>query len=174
MDLALKNGAPFVSINDSGGARIQEGIESLGGYADIFTRNTLASGVIPQITAIMGPCAGGAVYSPSITDFVFMTNQTSYMFVTGPNVVKEVLNEDVSLNDLGGAGVHSKKSGVAHLVYEDEETSERKFMVFRQVLQMLDIQLSGHLVNLNALGHQHLQQAGNYARLRLACRDNES
>ena len=96
MDLALKNGAPFISINDSGGARIQEGIESLGGYADIFTRNTLASGVIPQITAIMGPCAGGAVYSPSITDFVFMVENTSYMFVTGPDVIKTVTHEDVT------------------------------------------------------------------------------
>jgi propionyl-CoA carboxylase beta chain len=122
-DMAQKMGAPMIGLIDSGGARIQEGVASLAGYAGIFYRNVQSSGVIPQISVIMGPAAGGAVYSPSITDFVFMTNQTSYMFVTGPNVVKEVLNEDVSLNDLGGAGVHSKKSGVAHMVYEDEENT---------------------------------------------------
>lgn len=121
MDLALKNGAPFVSINDSGGARIQEGIESLGGYADIFTRNVLCSGVIPQITAIMGPCAGGAVYSPSITDFVFMVENTSYMFVTGPDVIKTVTHEDVTKEDLGGAATHSQKSGVAHFTARDDK-----------------------------------------------------
>lgn len=121
MDLALKNGAPFVSINDSGGARIQEGIESLGGYADIFTRNTMSSGVIPQITAIMGPCAGGAVYSPSITDFVFMVENTSYMFVTGPDVIKTVTHEDVTKEDLGGAVTHSTKSGVAHFTAKDDK-----------------------------------------------------
>lgn len=121
MDLALKNGAPFISINDSGGARIQEGIESLGGYADIFTRNTLASGVIPQITAIMGPCAGGAVYSPSITDFVFMVENTSYMFVTGPDVIKTVTHEDVTKEELGGAITHSQKSGVAHFTARDDK-----------------------------------------------------
>ena len=121
MDLALKNGAPFISINDSGGARIQEGIESLGGYADIFTRNTLASGVIPQITAIMGPCAGGAVYSPSITDFVFMVEDTSYMFVTGPDVIKTVTHEDVTKEELGGAVTHSQKSGVAHFTAKDDK-----------------------------------------------------
>ena len=121
MDLALKNGAPFISINDSGGARIQEGIESLGGYADIFTRNTLASGVIPQITAIMGPCAGGAVYSPSITDFVFMVENTSYMFVTGPDVIKTVTHEDVTKEELGGATTHSQKSGVAHFTARDDK-----------------------------------------------------
>lgn len=121
MDLALKNGAPFVSINDSGGARIQEGIESLGGYADIFTRNTLSSGVIPQITAIMGPCAGGAVYSPSITDFVFMVENTSYMFVTGPDVIKAVTHEDVTKETLGGATTHSQKSGVAHFTAQDDK-----------------------------------------------------
>jgi propionyl-CoA carboxylase beta chain len=114
MDLALKNGAPLIGLNDSGGARIQEGVVSLGGYADIFYRNTLASGVVPQISAIMGPCAGGAVYSPAITDFIFMVENTSYMFVTGPNVVKTVTNEDVSSEDLGGASVHSEKSGVTH------------------------------------------------------------
>ena len=115
MDLAMKNGAPLIGLNDSGGARIQEGVVSLGGYADIFYRNTLASGVIPQISAIMGPCAGGAVYSPAITDFILMVENTSYMFVTGPNVVKTVTNEEVSSENLGGASVHSEKSGVAHL-----------------------------------------------------------
>ena len=121
MDLALKNGAPFISLNDSGGARIQEGIESLGGYADIFTRNTLASGVVPQITAIMGPCAGGAVYSPSITDFIFMVENSSYMFVTGPDVIKTVTHEDVTKEDLGGAATHSQKSGVAHFTAKDDK-----------------------------------------------------
>ena len=115
-DMALKMGAPIIGLIDSGGARIQEGIASLAGYAAIFNRNVGSSGVIPQISVIMGPAAGGAVYSPSITDFIFMTNKTSYMFVTGPNVVKEVLNQDVSFDDLGGAGVHTKKSGVAHFV----------------------------------------------------------
>lgn len=120
MDLALDNGAPVIGLNDSGGARIQEGVNSLGGYADIFYRNTIASGVVPQISAIMGPCAGGAVYSPAITDFIMMVDHTSYMFVTGPNVVKTVTNEDVSSEELGGAMTHAKKSGVAHLVaYND-------------------------------------------------------
>lgn len=120
MDLAMKNGAPVIGLNDSGGARIQEGVVSLGGYADIFYRNTLASGVIPQISAIMGPCAGGAVYSPAITDFILMVEDTSYMFVTGPNVVKTVTNEEVSSEDLGGASVHSEKSGVAHLTASND------------------------------------------------------
>ena len=115
MDLAMKNGVPVIGLNDSGGARIQEGVNSLGGYADIFYRNTLASGVIPQISAIMGPCAGGAVYSPAITDFILMVENTSYMFVTGPNVVKTVTNEDISSEELGGASAHSTKSGVTHL-----------------------------------------------------------
>jgi propionyl-CoA carboxylase beta chain len=120
MDLAIENGAPIIGLNDSGGARIQEGVNSLGGYADIFFRNTLASGVIPQLSAIMGPCAGGAVYSPAITDFIFMVDHTSYMFVTGPNVVKTVTNEDVDSETLGGAMTHAQKSGVAHLVaYND-------------------------------------------------------
>ena len=114
MDLAMKNGAPVIGLNDSGGARIQEGVVSLGGYADIFYRNTLASGVIPQISAIMGPCAGGAVYSPAITDFILMVENTSYMFVTGPNVVKTVTHEEVTSEELGGASTHSAKSGVAH------------------------------------------------------------
>src|SRR5689334_24154434 len=114
MELALKTGAPVIGLNDSGGARIQEGVVSLAGYADIFLRNTLASGVVPQISAIMGPCAGGAVYSPAITDFVFMVNQTSYMFVTGPDVIKTVTHEDVTKEDLGGAMTHNATSGVGH------------------------------------------------------------
>ena len=114
MDLAMKNGAPVIGLNDSGGARIQEGVVSLGGYADIFYRNTLASGLIPQLSAVMGPCAGGAVYSPAITDFIFMVEKTSYMFVTGPNVVKTVTHEEVSSEELGGAMTHSSKSGVTH------------------------------------------------------------
>ena len=120
MDMALKNGAPVIGLNDSGGARIQEGVVALGGYADIFLRNTLASGVVPQISAIMGPCAGGAVYSPALTDFIFMTRNTSYMFVTGPDVVKAVTHEEVSFEDLGGASVHSEKSGVCHVAADSE------------------------------------------------------
>jgi acetyl-CoA carboxylase carboxyltransferase component len=120
MDTALKVGAPVIGLNDSGGARIQEGVESLGGYADIFLRNTLVSGVIPQISVILGPCAGGAVYSPAITDFIFMVKHTSYMFVTGPNVVKTVTHEDVTYEDLGGPEVHSTKSGVAQFIGENE------------------------------------------------------
>ena len=115
MNLALENGAPVIGLNDSGGARIQEGVVSLGGYADIFLLNTLASGVVPQISAVMGPCAGGAVYSPAITDFIFMVKKTSYMFITGPNVVKTVTHEDISFEDLGGADTHASKSGVAHM-----------------------------------------------------------
>jgi len=120
MDLATKNGAPIIGLNDSGGARIQEGVVSLGGYADIFYRNVRASGVVPQISAIMGPCAGGAVYSPAITDFTIMVENTSYMFVTGPNVVKTVTNEDVTSEELGGALTHSTKSGVTHLLAEND------------------------------------------------------
>ncbi len=120
MDLAMKNGAPVIGLNDSGGARIQEGVVSLGGYADIFYRNTLASGVVPQLSAILGPCAGGAVYSPAITDFNFMVAKTSYMFVTGPNVVKTVTHEEVSSEELGGAFTHASKSGVAHFVGNNE------------------------------------------------------
>jgi propionyl-CoA carboxylase beta chain len=120
MDMAMKNGAPVIGLNDSGGARIQEGVNSLAGYADIFYRNTLASGVIPQISAIMGPCAGGAVYSPALTDFVMMVENTSYMFVTGPNVVKTVTHEDVSSEELGGAMTHATKSGVTHFVSTNE------------------------------------------------------
>jgi propionyl-CoA carboxylase beta chain len=121
MDLAMKNGAPVFGLNDSGGARIQEGVLSLGGYADIFLKNVLASGVVPQISAILGPCAGGAVYSPAMTDFILMVKDTSHMFVTGPNVVKTVTHEDVSFEDLGGAMIHNSTSGVAHFATENEE-----------------------------------------------------
>ena len=129
MDLAMKVGAPIIGLNDSGGARIQEGVVSLGGYADIFLRNTLASGVVPQLSVVMGPCAGGAVYSPAITDFTVMVEGTSYMFVTGPNVVKAVTHEDVDAERLGGATTHTTRSGVAHLAAPDEaealETARR-------------------------------------------------
>lgn len=120
MDLALKNGIPVIGLNDSGGARIQEGVSSLGGYAEVFWRNSMASGVVPQISAVMGPCAGGAVYSPALTDFVFMVKNTSYMFVTGPNVVKTVTHEEVTSEDLGGASAHGQKSGVAHFAAEND------------------------------------------------------
>jgi propionyl-CoA carboxylase beta chain len=120
MDLAMKNGAPVIGLNDSGGARIQEGVVSLGGYADIFYRNVMASGVVPQISAIMGPCAGGAVYSPAMTDFILMVENTSFMFVTGPNVVKTVTNENVTAEELGGASTHSTKSGVTHFACANE------------------------------------------------------
>ncbi len=120
MDLAMRNGAPVIGLNDSGGARIQEGVASLAGYADIFLRNTLASGVIPQLSAIMGPCAGGAVYSPAITDFIFMTRDTSYMFVTGPDVIKTVTHEEVTKQELGGAMTHNATSGVAHFISRDD------------------------------------------------------
>src|ERR1700748_1701343 len=120
MDLALKTGAPVIGLNDSGGARIQEGVLSLAGYADIFLRHRLASGVVPQISAIMGPCAGGAVYSPAITDFTFMVAETSYMFVTGPDVIKTVTHEDVTKETLGGAMTHNSVSGVAHFLAHDD------------------------------------------------------
>ncbi|MCF6278196.1 MAG: acyl-CoA carboxylase subunit beta [Anaerolineales bacterium] len=134
MDMAIKNGAPVIGLNDSGGARIQEGVVSLGGYADIFLRNTLASGVIPQISAIMGPCAGGAVYSPALTDFIFMVRNSSYMFVTGPDVVKTVTNEIVSFEDLGGASVHSETSGICHIAADSE--SDTLFLI-RKLLSYL-------------------------------------
>src|SRR3954447_18284525 len=121
MDLAMKLGAPIVGLNDSGGARIQEGVLSLAGYADIFLRNTLASGVVPQISAVMGPCAGGAVYSPALTDFVFMVDKTSHMFVTGPDVIKTVTHEDVTKENLGGAMTHNATSGVAHFLARDDQ-----------------------------------------------------
>jgi propionyl-CoA carboxylase beta chain len=133
-ELAIKNGAPLIGLNDSGGARIQEGVVSLGGYADIFLRNTLASGVVPQISVILGPCAGGAVYSPAITDFVYMVRGTSYMFVTGPHVVKTVTHEDVDMEGLGGADVHASKSGVAHFAHDSEpESLEAVRELFRYI-----------------------------------------
>ena len=134
MDKAMKVGAPVIGINDSGGARIQEGVKSLGGYADIFQRNILASGVIPQISAVFGPCAGGAVYSPALTDFTIMAKDTSYMFVTGPKVVKTVTGEEVTEEELGGASVHSTKSGVAHFVAENEEEG---ILIIRKLLSYL-------------------------------------
>ena len=134
MDLAMKIGAPVIGLNDSGGARIQEGVESLAGYADIFLRNTLASGVVPQISAIMGPCAGGAVYSPAITDFILMVEQTSYMFITGPEVIKTVTNEDVTKEALGGAATHAMKSGVCHLTAPDDRAAIAKI---RELLSFL-------------------------------------
>jgi propionyl-CoA carboxylase beta chain len=141
MDMAAKVGAPVIGLNDSGGARIQEGVVSLGGYADIFLRNTLVSGVIPQISVIMGPCAGGAVYSPAITDFTFMVRGTSFMFVTGPNVVKTVTHEDVTFDELGGADIHSSKSGVSHFICENEAEAllkVRKLMSFLPANNMDD------------------------------------
>src|SRR3546814_1354290 len=120
MDQAMKVGAPVIGLNDSGGARIQEGVASLGGYAEVFQRNVMASGVVPQISAIMGPCAGGAVYSPAMTDFIFMVKDTSYMFVTGPDVVKTVTHETVTHEQLGGAVTHTTKSGVADRAFEDD------------------------------------------------------
>ncbi len=134
MDMAMKVGAPVVGLNDSGGARIQEGVVSLGGYADIFLRNTLASGVVPQISVVLGPCAGGAVYSPAITDFILMTKGTSYMFVTGPNVVKTVTHEEVTYEELGGAMTHATKSGVAHLVGNNEAET---LMLTRKLLEYM-------------------------------------
>ena len=134
MDMALKNGAPVIGLNDSGGARIQEGVLSLGGYADIFLRNTIASGVVPQISAVMGPCAGGAVYSPAITDFIFMVDKTSYMFVTGPDVIKTVTHEDVSKEDLGGGMTHNSTSGVAHFLSVDDAECLRQI---RRLLSFL-------------------------------------
>ena len=134
MDLAVQTGAPIIGLNDSGGARIQEGVASLGGYADIFLRNTLASGVVPQISAIMGPCAGGAVYSPAITDFVVMVKRSSYMFVTGPDVIKAVTHEQVTKEDLGGAMTHNERSGVAHFAVDDDEAC---LLLIRELLSFL-------------------------------------
>jgi acetyl-CoA carboxylase carboxyltransferase component len=134
MDMAMKMGAPVIGFNDSGGARIQEGVNSLSGYGEIFQRNILASGVVPQISVIFGPCAGGAVYSPALTDFIMMAKNTSYMFVTGPKVVKTVTNEDVTVEDLGGASVHSTKSGVAHFAVDNEEDGMR---ILRELLSFL-------------------------------------
>jgi len=134
MDMALRMGAPIIGLNDSGGARIQEGVQSLAGYGDIFYRNVMASGVVPQISAILGPCAGGAVYSPAITDFIFMTRKTSYMFVTGPDVIKAVTHEEVSKEDLGGAVSHNSRTGVAHFISEDDEQA---MMMIRELLSFL-------------------------------------
>lgn len=134
MDMATKMGAPVIGLNDSGGARIQEGVDSLAGYADIFYRNVTSSGVIPQISAILGPCAGGAVYSPAMTDFILMTKDTSYMFVTGPDVIKTVTHEDVTKNDLGGAMTHNAKSGVAHLLADNEEQA---LMMIRELFSFI-------------------------------------
>src|SRR5665811_804771 len=134
MDMAMRVGAPVIGLNDSGGARIQEGVMALGGYADIFLRNVLTSGVVPQISAIMGPCAGGAVYSPSLTDFVFMVKDTSYMFVTGPEVIKAVTHEEVTKEELGGALTHAKKSGVAHFATEDDHDC---LLMIRELLNFL-------------------------------------
>ncbi|MFM8316715.1 MAG: acyl-CoA carboxylase subunit beta, partial [Deltaproteobacteria bacterium] len=134
LDLALKNGKPVIGLNDSGGARIQEGVESLGGYAEIFYRNTMASGVVPQISCIMGPCAGGAVYSPGITDFIFMVKKSSYMFLTGPDVIKTVTHEEVSMEELGGAVTHSTRSGVCHFASDDEKSC---LLLIRELLSYL-------------------------------------
>ena len=141
MDLAMKAGAPVIGINDSGGARIQEGVDALSGYGNIFYRNTKASGVIPQISMIMGPCAGGAVYSPALTDFIFMVDKTSQMFITGPKVLKTVTGEDVTVEDLGGAAAHNTKSGVAHFEAADEKTS------FDQVKKLLSYLPSNNMEN---------------------------
>lgn len=161
MNMAMKTGIPVIGLNDSGGARIQEGVNSLGGYADIFLLNTLASGVVPQISVILGPCAGGAVYSPAITDFVVMVKHTSYMFVTGPSVVKTVTHEDVSFEDLGGAQTHATKSGVAHFICENEIESlltVRKLMEFlplnfmdKPVDKNFDLQSLSHEVKLDEI-----------------------
>ena len=134
MDLAMKVGAPIIGLNDSGGARIQEGVVSLGGYADIFLRNTLASGVVPQISCIMGPCAGGAVYSPAITDFNIMVKDTSYMFITGPDVIKTVTHEEVTKEELGGAVTHNSVSGVAHFAADSDEHALR---IVRELLSFI-------------------------------------
>ncbi len=134
MDMAMKMGAPVIGLNDSGGARIQEGVQSLAGYADIFYRNVRSSGVIPQISAVLGPCAGGAVYSPAITDFILMVKETSYMFVTGPDVIKTVTNEEVTMENLGGAMTHNQKSGVAHFTAEDDEDA---MMMIRELMSFL-------------------------------------
>jgi len=134
MDMAMKMGAPLIGLNDSGGARIQEGVQSLAGYADIFVRNTRASGVIPQISAILGPCAGGAVYSPALTDFIFMVKDTSYMFVTGPDVIKTVTHEEVTKEELGGAMTHNSESGVAHFAAQDDEQA---MMMIRELISFI-------------------------------------
>ena len=153
MDMAVKNNMPIIGLNDSGGARIQEGVSSLGGYAEVFQRNVLASGVVPQISAILGPCAGGAVYSPAMTDFVFMTDRTSYMFVTGPEVVKTVTHEDVDPEYLGGANTHAKKSGVADFVFANE------IIVLQQIRRLVDFLPSSNKCNLsNKITNENFNQ----------------
>ncbi|HET7711256.1 MAG TPA: carboxyl transferase domain-containing protein, partial [Thermoanaerobaculia bacterium] len=157
MDLAMKNGAPIVGLNDSGGARIQEGVVSLGGYADIFLRNTLASGVIPQISAIMGPCAGGAVYSPAITDFILMVRKTSYMFVTGPDVIRTVTHEEVTKEKLGGAETHNQISGVAHFAADSDEdciATIRELLSFIPANNLEDPPRSKSNDDINRVDHQ--------------------
>lgn len=136
MDMAMRTGAPVIGLNDSGGARIQEGVDSLAGYADVFLRNVDASGVIPQISLVMGPCAGGAVYSPAMTDFIFMVKRSSYMFVTGPNVVKTVTNEEVTQEELGGAETHTSISGVAHGAFENDVHALKSLREFYQYLPL--------------------------------------
>jgi propionyl-CoA carboxylase beta chain len=157
MDLALKVGAPIVGLNDSGGARIQEGVVSLAGYADIFLRNTLASGVVPQISAIMGPCAGGAVYSPALTDFVFMVDQTSHMFVTGPDVIKAVTHEDVDKETLGGALTHNTKSGVAHFLAPDDADCLRSIRELMRLLPQNNLDGVPHLPTTDPEDRQDLE-----------------
>jgi propionyl-CoA carboxylase beta chain len=149
MDLAMKNGLPVIGINDSGGARIQEGVLSLAGYADIFLRNTLASGVVPQISAIVGPCAGGAVYSPAITDFIFMVDKISHMFITGPNVIKAVTNEDVTFDELGGAAAHAQKSGVSHF------TAENEVDCFQKIRKLMSYLPSNNMENAPVYDYEH-------------------
>ena len=148
LDMALKTGVPVIGMNDSGGARIQEGVASLGSYAEIFFRNVRASGVIPQISLIMGPCAGGAVYSPAITDFIFMVEDSSYMFVTGPDVVKTVTHEDVSMESLGGANTHANKSGVAHFALDNEIDDIRHYVwLAKSYLKIGDRENSRKILN---------------------------
>ncbi len=157
MDMAMKNGAPVIGLNDSGGARIQEGVVSLAGYADIFYRNTRASGVIPQISAIMGPCAGGAVYSPALTDFIFMVEDTSYMFVTGPNVVKTVTHEEVTSEDLGGAKTHAEKSGVNHFTAGNDVECLKKIRDFMTFLPQNANELAPTVSKVNYSAHKNEQ-----------------
>jgi acetyl-CoA carboxylase carboxyltransferase component len=140
MDLAMQNGVPIIGLNDSGGARIQEGVVSLAGYAEIFWRNVMASGVIPQISAIMGPCAGGAVYSPALTDFIFMVEKTSYMFITGPEVIKAVTGEIVTFEELGGARVHAEKSGIAHFIAKDDYECLEKIRTLFEYLPLNNLE----------------------------------
>ena len=168
MDLAMKTGAPVIGLNDSGGARIQEGVVSLAGYADIFLRNTLASGVVPQISAIMGPCAGGAVYSPAITDFVFMVKNTSYMFVTGPDVIQAVTHEEVSFEELGGAATHGATSGVAHFAAESEEEC---LALIRELLTFLP---QNNLEDPPAPAHRSIRSTGATRRCRRWCRSSRT